>query len=225
MRRVYLIPFPYQTFMRLSPAILVISLCLLALSSPAGAAVVARDMRVEPAGDLLKAGDPVNLTALAEIIPSGASTFSESHTLSFSSGLSNARWEIIVTVDGKQAAVIRKDGARVFLNGYLLSYPTTRDVGLVIGLRGDTPPDLPDEKVILLEWEELNAGGEAVTGSVFQVSRATGPLSPTGPSPSQPTITTYPSGPAPTEIPFPTVSLLLALCLFPAGAVFRKWWG
>lgn len=209
--------------MRLSPAILLCFLCLLALSSPSGAAVVARDIRVDPPGDLPKEGNPVNLTALAEIIPSGASTFSESHTLSFSTDLSNARWELVVTVDGKQAAVIRRDGPRVFLNGYLLSYPTTRDVGLEIGLRGEIPPDLPDEKVILFEWEELNSGGQAVPGSVYQVARATGPVSPTGPSTPQPTVTAHQSGSAPTEMPFPMISLLLALCLFPASAAFRKW--
>lgn len=209
--------------MRPSPVIILLFFCLLALSSPAGAAVVARDIRVEPPGDLLEEGNPVNLTVLAEVIPSGASTFSESHTLSFSTGLSNARWEIVVTVDGKQAAVTRRDRPRVFLNGYLLSYPTTRDVGLEIGLRGEIPPDLPDKKVILLGWEELNAGGQALTGSLYQVARATGPVSSTGPSTPQPTITTHPSGSAPTEMPFPMISLLLALCLFPASAAFRKW--
>ncbi|MDH7509959.1 MAG: hypothetical protein QHH04_02815 [Methanolinea sp.] len=208
--------------MRLPAAILVISLCLLALSSPAGATVVARDILVEPTGVILEAGNPVNLTAIAEIIPSGASTFSESHTLSFSTGLPNARWEIVVTVDGRQGAVIHRDGRRVFLNGYLLSYPTTRDVGLVIGLRGEIPPNLPDERVILLEWEELNAGGQVVTGSVYQVSRATGPASPAGSSTPEPTITTYPSVSAPTEVPFPMISLLLALCLFSARVAFRK---
>ena len=49
----------------------------------------------------------------------------------------------MVLVDGNQAAVIPKEGNFVFINGFLLSYPTNRDVAVSVQVNG-TVPELQD---------------------------------------------------------------------------------
>jgi len=208
--------------MRLSHALLILSACFLTRASPAVATVVARDIRVEPAGDFLHAGDTVNLTAVIEIVPSGATTFAETHTLSLATGLRDPHWNVVVTLDGNNAAVIPKEGSRVYVNGFLLFYPTTQDVGLEIELRGNIPSAPPDSEIMLIGWEELNAQGRAVTGSGYQFNRVAGPVSPEETPSLAPTERQHPSGPAPTETPFPVSAPILALCLVSAQAALKR---
>jgi len=55
----------------------------------------------------------VNLTSVIEIVPPGATIFSETPSLSLATGLRDPRWNVVVTVDGNNAAVIPKEGSRV----------------------------------------------------------------------------------------------------------------
>ncbi len=212
--------------MRLSPALLILSACFLTRASPAGATIVARDIRVEPAGDFLHAGDTVNLTAVIEIVPSGATTFAETHTLSLATGLRDPHWNVVVTLDGNNAAVIPKEGSRVYVNGFLLSYPTTRpttqDVGLEIELRGNIPSAPPDSEIMLIGWEELNAQGRAVTGSGYQFNRVAAPVPPEETPSLAPTERQNPPGPATTETTLPVIVSILALCLISSRATLKR---
>ncbi|MCQ8893517.1 MAG: hypothetical protein NQU46_02635 [Methanolinea sp.] len=203
------------------PLVIVLAFLLGAsLVCPLSATVVARDVRVEPGGAVLS---PVNVTirASVEIIPSGATTFSETHTLVLFTTLTDPRWVVTVTVDGREAAVFSREVSRVFINGYLLSYPTTRDVAVRVLLEGKVDPSLAGGNAILLEWEELNAQGEVVTGSGFQVTRNVQP-SPAARTPAEtPPGYTHPV-PTPVGIPFPVWIAIGAFCLVVFGSVTRR---
>jgi len=209
----FIIPvIPYR-FMRLIPALFIIPFCLLIHGSPADAAVIARDVRVDPAVDALVEGDAVTLAVSADIIPAGATTFSPTHALSLRTDLLDPRWDVVVIVDGKRAAVIPKTGARVCINGYLLSYPTTRDVGLAIGLGGQVPSGIPESGGVLVAWSEIDGQGRTVPGSGFGVALPgdrpflgeTSP--PPEPAPASPSRSTG------TKAPLAVIGTIFGLCI------------
>ena len=201
------------------PFRLLLMAILLAASAvwPACALLAPGVVQVLPPGESVNAGTMVNASAFLEIIPSGATTFAETHTLSLSTGLLDARWNVIVMVDGRQAAVIPKEGPLVYVNGFLLSYPTTRDVSVRIVVEGRVPPDPSGGTVVVLEWAELDSQGQVVAGSDFQVTRRVETRSA---SPGAPTATQAPV-PAthPASTPSPVIAAVASLCL--AGAFAR----
>jgi len=140
----------------------------LILIVPAAATISLQDVQVTPTGDSIPVGDLVNGSAMIQIIPQGPTTFIEGYTLVLSTDLENARWNAIVMVDGTQAAVIPKDGNFVFINGYLLSYPTNRDVAVSVQVEGDVPSLTHGTPIRVLQAEELNNQGQSV-GDTEQV--------------------------------------------------------
>lgn len=150
-----------------------IIICIvLLLTAHASAALVPRQVQVYPPGGNLVGGTPVNISGELEIIPSGATTFAETHTLSLSTDLSDARWQVVVYIDGVQGAVIPKEGSRVFVNGFLLSYPTTRDVSIRVLLKGTIPTDAASSDCMVLRVAELNSQGNIVSESENKVTLA-----------------------------------------------------
>ena len=135
------------------------------------ALLVPAEMQVNPPNEDLPEGTVVEVSAHIEIIPSGATTFSESHTLTLSTDLRDARWQVVVMVDGRQAAVIPQEGSRVFVNGFLLSYPDTRDVEVRALLTGSVPSLPNGSSIMVLRWAELNTRSQVVTGSEYTVNR------------------------------------------------------
>jgi len=153
-------------------SILLLALLLtasLVVSVPA--LLVPAEVQVNPLNEDLPEGTVVEVSAHIEIIPSGATTFSESHTLTLATDLRDARWQVVVMVDGRQAAVIPQEGSRVFVNGFLLSYPDTRDVEVRALLTGSVPSLPNGSSIMVLRWAELNARSQVVTGSEYTISR------------------------------------------------------
>jgi hypothetical protein len=138
------------------------------LISPAAAFISLGSVQVTPAGDSIPVGDLVNGSAMIQIIPQGPTTFVEGYTLVLSTDLENARWNAVVMVDGTQAAVIPKDGKFVFINGYLLSYPTNRDVAVSVQIEGIVPVLADGTPFRVLQAEELNNQGQSI-GDTEQV--------------------------------------------------------
>ena len=85
----------------------------------------------------------------ATIIPSGATTFSRTHMLQMQTGLDDAKWNIQIIVNGIPAAQQSASGATAFINGYLLSYPTTSDVSITIAINGTVPANASGNVTIL----------------------------------------------------------------------------
>ena len=74
-------------------------------------------------------------------------------------------------VDGRQAAVFEKTGTTIFINGYLLSYPVTRDVEVRVTLEGTVPPPGTEGTFSVLRVIELNNQGQVVPESEQTVTR------------------------------------------------------
>jgi len=142
------------------------------LISPAAAFISLGSVQVTPAEDSIPAGSVVNASAVIQIIPQGPTTFVEGYTLVLSTDLENARWNAVVMVDSTQAAVIPKDGKFVFINGYLLSYPTNRDVAVNVQIEGIAPVLADGTPFRVLQAEELNNQGQSIADTEQVVVRS-----------------------------------------------------
>lgn len=167
--------FPFRAFL----FILIIAL----IAAYASATIIPGQVQVNPQGVSLIKGTPLSVSEELQIIPSGSTTFAETHTLSLSTDLTEARWQVVVYIDGVQGAVIPKEGSRVYVNGYLLSYPTTRDVSVQILLEGTVPPTAGSRELMILRFAELNSQGKIISESENKVKIA-GPDTDT-PSPAR----------------------------------------
>ncbi len=146
----------------LVPLILVLSFCLVL---PCSARYSLQDVTITPLGDTYPSGTSLNTSAALPIIPAGPTTYIEGYTLKLSTDLDNAGWNVRVMVDGRQAAVFEKSGTTVYINGYLLSYPVTRDVEVKVTLAGTVPPLGTEDTFSVLRVIELNNQGQVVQDS------------------------------------------------------------
>ncbi len=140
------------------------------IAAHASATIVPGQVQVHPSGVRLIEGTPVSVSEELKIIPSGSTTFAETHTLSLSTDLNQARWQVVVYIDGVQGAVIPKEGRYVYVNGYLLSFPTTRDVSVQILLEGTVPPTTGNQELMILRFAELNSQGKVISESENKVT-------------------------------------------------------
>jgi hypothetical protein len=157
-----------------------ILLLLFFINAPGAASFVLQDVRVQPAGEDVQQDMAVAVRATVQIIPQGPTTYIEGYTLVLSTGLDRAVWSVIVLVDGRSAAVFEKSGETVFVDGYLLSYPTSRDVAVSVSVDGYAPSGNPGSPFTVLQIVELNNQGQLVSGSEETVSRrlASSPITP-----------------------------------------------
>ena len=152
----------------LVPLILVLSFCLVL---PCSARYSLQDITITPLGDTYPSGTSLNTSAALPIIPAGPTTYIEGYTLVLSTDLEKAGWDVRVMVDGRQAAVFEKYGTTVYINGYLLSYPVTRDVEVRVTLAGTVPPRGTEGTFSVLRVIELNNQGQVVPDSEQTVTR------------------------------------------------------
>jgi len=132
---------------------------------PCSASYSIRDVTITPLSDSYPSGRSLTTSAALPIIPAGPTTFIEGYTLKLSTDLDQARWNVRVMVDGRQAAVFEKSGSTLFINGYLLSYPVTRDVEVRVTLKGTVPPPGTGGTFSVLRVVELNNQGQVVPES------------------------------------------------------------
>jgi hypothetical protein len=140
---------------------------ILLIGSPALAALVITNVSFSPVPPLMGGDEQHTVTTIA-VLPTGATTFSRTHMLQMQTSLTNARWNIQVIVDGVPAAQQSASGTGAFVNGYLLSYPTTSDVSFTITLNG-TVSTGTNPNVTILQVTELDTSNQPVPGSSLTV--------------------------------------------------------
>jgi hypothetical protein len=180
-------------------SLLVLLALVLLIVSPAAAGLVLSNVAFTPDAPLAPGGQQ-QVTAVYTIIPSGSTTFARGHSLQMQTDLTGAQWIIQVTLDGRDAARQTASGSAAFVNGEILSYATSHDVGIVVTLEGTVPADASGS-LTALTVTELDNGGNAVPGSVLAVTQ---PVA-------------GPASPAATSV-LPTLTSVLATTMPPAGS-------
>jgi hypothetical protein len=140
------------------------------LASPVVATLVLSSESLTPATIPLVPGTDQKVDVNIAIIPSGATTFEKGHSLQIQTGLDFAKWNMQVFTDMIPAAQQSAEGSALFVNGYLLSYTTNRDVSVSVTVEG-TVPDDPGATITLLVVQELDNSGMPVPGSIITISQ------------------------------------------------------
>lgn len=204
--------------------ILLILLLLCFAVSTASAQLYLTQSTVTPDTSSIPSGTPVDLTATITIVPQGATTFPRDNTIQMSTSLDGAYWHAAVIENGRQAAVFNQAGSVLFINGYLLSYPSTNSIGIDLQVNGTAPVVSSAQQSSLLSVIELNNVNAVVPGSTLTVTREVVPPGGQTPLPTQlqtvPPTTVATASPA-TAIPgFTLVCAMIALGI--AGIVLYR---
>jgi hypothetical protein len=139
------------------------------LIMPAFATQVLTSVAFTPNAPLVPGGTQ-EVVASYTIIPSGSTTFSRSHSLQMQTGLLDARWNIQMILNGRNAAQQSASGSAAFVNGVLLSYPTDNDVSMTVTIQGTVPPDASGQ-LMVMQVEEIDNTGNIVPGSTLTINQ------------------------------------------------------
>ena len=142
---------------------------VLFLVTPAAATYTLTDVSYNPNPPLVIGGQQ-QVTATFYIGPSGSTTFIKSHELQMQTDLVNARWNIQILQNGRNAAQQSASGSAAFVNGALLSYSNNNDVSLQVTVNG-VVPQTQSGQVMVLSVEEIDNSGNVVPGSVITLSQ------------------------------------------------------
>lgn len=190
--------------------VLFLAVTITGIGIPSAATLVLTGQSFAPVPPLAF-GDREHAAVTVAVLPSGDTTFTQTHTLQMQTGLSDARWDIRVIANGRPAAQQSASGTSAFVNGYLLSYPVTSDVSLVVTINGTVPSGTVSD-VTVLQVTELDTSGQPVPGSSILVTASVVSPSPVQTERPQETQSSLPSAlPSPTRAGCPP-----AVCL---GAV------
>lgn len=194
--------------MKTLPGIFALVLLLLAVA-PAAATLVQSGVSFTPDPPPVPASQQ-QVVAQYALIPSGATTFARGHELQMQTGLADAKWTIQVTLDGRNAARQNAAGSAAFVNGEILSYSTSHDVGLTVTIDGIVPQDATTP-FLVLQVEEIDNSGGIVPGSTLVVSQQVAGQPPAGPPAPVPTRTALLVAPT-TPVKAPGFSGVISIC-------------
>ena len=154
---------------RLKWYLCVLILLILIIQSVSGAVSV-RNMVVNPSGDLVSGENPpgqVLVSFAVNFIPEGGMTFSSSNTLDMFTDLKNARWSYATVLDGNANPPLTGTGNSFDINGWVLSYPSRRDLTVQVNLTGEVPEVSATGKKTLVKVGVYNGGNEVYPGSAM----------------------------------------------------------
>ncbi|HTY15786.1 MAG TPA: hypothetical protein VMC42_08785 [Methanoregulaceae archaeon] len=144
-------------------------LILLCLAVPlASASISVVNMAVSPSGDLVSGQTPptaVTATFRIEFDPEGGETFSAGDTLLMATDLDNAKWTYTVALDGNPNPGISEIGKNVNINGWILNYPSKRDLAMSVTLNGDVPSVNTSGNITIVRVADIGSKGTPVKGS------------------------------------------------------------
>lgn len=158
-------------------------LLLLVLVVPVAASPALTSESFTPNPPLVPGGGEQVVATFA--IPSGTS-FPKDHELQLQTGLSNARWNIQVVVDGHNSAQQTASGSAAFINGMVLSYSVNHDVRFTVTVTG-TVPAAATGAVTVIDMVEIDNSNAVVPGSEVIISQ------PVTGTPSVPEVSTLPA--------------------------------
>ncbi|OPX63624.1 MULTISPECIES: hypothetical protein [unclassified Methanoregula] len=129
---------------------IILALILLTVIIAGVSAFTLAETSVSPLG-YQPAGTPVTVTAVIDFPRKDltSDTFPASHDLVISTGLSGARWEPVLVLDGRQTRLPQENGGTLTIGGMYLSYPGTQELKVHLTLTGTMPADVSPTKDFL----------------------------------------------------------------------------
>ena len=119
-------------------------MCLLALTlccvQAVSAGVTVKNLQITPSSDLVSGETPVTADFIVQFTGSGGETFPAEDSLVMSTDLESAEWKMVLVNNGIENPPSTEKGRNVEVNGWVLSYPSSKnDVSMKVSLAGTTP--------------------------------------------------------------------------------------
>jgi hypothetical protein len=147
---------------------LIILIILIAGITAVSASISVKNIAITPTGDLVSGQTPPNPVAVSFVIDftaSGGETFPSEETLTMSTDLENGQWSYITSLDGNANPAVTANGRNLNINGWVLSYPSKRELSMRVTLNGEVPTVTASGNKTILRVAELSGKSEAVAGS------------------------------------------------------------
>ncbi|MDD1718198.1 MAG: hypothetical protein LUO88_03885, partial [Methanoregulaceae archaeon] len=119
-------------------------ICLLALTlccvQAVSAGVIVKNLQITPSSDLVSGETPVTADFVLQFTGSGGETFPTEDSLVMSTDLESAEWKMVLVQNGIENPPSTEKGRNVEVNGWVLSYPSSKnDISMKVSLAGTTP--------------------------------------------------------------------------------------
>lgn len=147
---------------------LCVVILLLFITQSVSGSITVRNMVITPSGNLVSGEEPpqeVRVSFAINFIPEGGMTFSSSNSLGMFTDLENARWSYATVIDGNPASPLVESGDSLSINGWVLSYPSRRDLSVLVNLTGEVPAVSSTGKKTLVKVGVYNGGNEVYPGT------------------------------------------------------------
>jgi hypothetical protein len=147
---------------------LIILIILIAGIAAVSASISVKNVAITPTGDLVSGQTPPNPVAVSFVIDftaTGGETFPSEETLTMSTDLENGQWSYITSLDGNPNPAVSANGRNLNINGWVLSYPSKRELSMRVTLNGDVPTVTASGNKTILRVAELSGKSEAIAAS------------------------------------------------------------
>jgi cellobiose-specific phosphotransferase system component IIA len=125
---------------------------------------------INPTGDLT-AGTNVSVSFKVNMTPAGNETFPKVNTLQIFTDLNNPKWVTTLIKDGVESPIPSGAGHSVFINGRILSYPSTVSESIRVTLEGSVPSVTKSMNKTIVLVQELDGNNAVIPASVFTRER------------------------------------------------------
>ncbi|MCU0632214.1 MAG: hypothetical protein MUC66_04465 [Methanolinea sp.] len=140
-------------------------LALLCLLIQGATSVSVGNIAITPSTDLVSGQTQVRSTFIINFPSSGGKTFDDGNTLQFSSEMDSPSWTYAIVLDGIENPSKTEIGQNVNINGWLLSYPSKRELSMKVTMEGVAPVVTGSEEKILIAVRELDDRGAKISST------------------------------------------------------------
>ncbi|MCU0630941.1 MAG: hypothetical protein MUF37_07305 [Methanoregulaceae archaeon] len=128
--------------------------------------VKVRNVVITPKGDH-QAGSPVKVSFDIKFNPTGGETFPGMRTLALLTELQNAEWSYSTALDGNPSPVINATERNLYISGWVLSYPSKRDLAMHVNVTGNVPSTPESGNIKLIRVNVQDDTGAIIPGTDF----------------------------------------------------------
>jgi hypothetical protein len=126
------------------------------------------NIKISPSSDLVSGQTQVSVSFVINFIPSGGYTFDSGNSLQMSTDLDSATWSYLIIQDEvpqESSQTVIEVGPNVNINGWVLSYPSSRDLSMTVNMNGVAPQVSTSEEKTIIRVAELSSVGSVISGT------------------------------------------------------------
>jgi hypothetical protein len=141
---------------------LILIFCIVQVST---ATIAVRNIDINPSNNLVSGQTQVSVSFVIDFASSGGYTFDSENTLQMSTDLDSATWSYVIIQDEIENPAILEIGPNVNINGWVLSYPSSRTISMRVNMNGVAPQVSTSEEKTVIKVAELSSVGSVISGT------------------------------------------------------------